>query len=67
MSYLLQYRTPSNPCPRSSAIAAAVIAALMPAIILFAQQTRAHLNPVVEKLAQGKSYFSFGVSGGGNI
>jgi hypothetical protein len=67
MSDTLQYPTPSDPRPRSPVIAATVIAALMPAAILFAQQTPAHLNPVVEKLAQGKLYFGISISEGGII
>jgi 4-hydroxy-2-oxoheptanedioate aldolase len=64
MSNTLQYPAirPSNHRPRSPVIAATVIAALMPAAILFAQQSPAHLNPVVEKLAQGKPYFGISTS-----
>ncbi len=34
----------------------------MPATILFARQTRAHLDPVVQKPAQGKPFFGISTS-----
>jgi 4-hydroxy-2-oxoheptanedioate aldolase len=47
---------------RSAVIATTVISALMFAAIPFAQQAPAHLNPVIEKLAQGKPFFGVSTS-----